>query len=146
MLTKDGHLANRAFEAMQSAACATWATVTVASNAAAVRPPCFPPRHPKCRPLISPVPLHTSNETSLLRTWHIHRAVLVCCAPYAQLAVAVPAPALDASPTSDGTRVAFAQGDGDGRESCREKSKSVVSVGSDGAAHSTCLASPLCML
>ncbi len=50
----------------------------------------------------------------LLRTCHIHRAVLLRSTPDAQLTVDVVAPALDPSPGHDRTRVKITRGDGDG--------------------------------
>ena len=49
---------------------------------------------------------------------HILWVILGACAPAAQLAVVVVAPALYASPSQDHARVTIAQGNGEGSEAC----------------------------
>ena len=51
-----------------------------------------------------------------VRTWHIHGAVPVRPASDTKLAIAVVAPALDASSRDDDARMPISRGDRDGRE------------------------------
>ena len=53
------------------------------------------------------------------RTWHFHRAVLLQCAPNAQLAVEIPAPTLDSVPSHNCARVVTSQSDGRRRHTCK---------------------------
>ncbi len=49
-------------------------------------------------------------------TWQFSRAVLIACAPDAQLQVVVPTPAFDPPACYDDARVVHAQRNGDGRD------------------------------
>ena len=60
------------------------------------------------------MPPQHAHTRAPLRTGHIRRAVLIRRAPDAQLAVAVPAPALDPAARHYRARVDTPQGDGDG--------------------------------
>ncbi len=54
------------------------------------------------------------------RTWHFHGARLTDRAPDAQLPEFVAAPALDPATRLDSARVVLPQGDGEGRDACRQ--------------------------
>ncbi len=64
---------------------------------------------------------HLQGRASVTR--HIRRTRRIRPAADAQLPVVVGAPALDPAPALNRARVVITQGDGDGEETCREKSR-----------------------
>ena len=59
---------------------------------------------------------HENVHVGGIQTWSCHRAVLIARTPDTQLAIAVPAPALDTAPSHDDARMSSTRCYGDCRD------------------------------